>query len=259
VINLSDPLDRLRAANPVPADQVLRTRPDPVLFRRITLKEPAGAAGHRPAPARRRAKWLVPAFLVAGLVGGATAYGLRRDEVTKTLRVACYERADLAAHTAVAIVGPSGPVAACAELWRQGAFAGAAEAPPLVECVLDSGVAGVFPAAPGEDVCARLALPPPAPTTSTGGPAPAAGDPNARILQFRDAVFAQFLDSPCVEPRVASATVRRELDRAGLSDWTIRGGEGLAGDGFSAERPCATLALQTENKEVVLVPTPARR
>jgi hypothetical protein len=259
VINLSDPLDRLRVANPVPADQVMRTRPDPALFRRITLEEPAGLAGHRPAPARRRARRLVPAFLVAGLIGGAGAYGLLRDEVTKTVRVACYERADLAANIAVAIVEPAGPVAACADLWRQGVLGSGTEVPTLVECVLDSGVAGVFPAASGDDVCARLALPAPAPTTATTGPAPAAGDVNARILQFRDAVFAQFLDVPCVEPRAASAIVRRELDRAGLSDWTIRGGEGLAGDGFSADRPCATLSLRAENKEVVLVPAPARR
>jgi hypothetical protein len=71
-------------------------------------------------------------------------------------------------------------------------------------------------------------------------------------------VTAQFLDSPCVEPAAANAIVRRELDRAGLADWTIRGGEGLSGDGFSAQRPCATLSVRAENKEVVLVPAPRR-
>jgi hypothetical protein len=128
--------------------------------------------------------------------------------------------------------------------------------------VLNSGVAGVFPTAPGEDVCARLNLPPVAPTTAPTTPttaaAPAAGDLNARITQFREAVFAQFVDVPCVEPRAAAAVVRRELDRAGLSDWTVRGGEGLAGDGFSVDRPCATLSVRPESREVVLVPAPRR-
>jgi hypothetical protein len=152
-------------------------------------------------------------------------------------------------------------VAACAEKWQEGSFESGTEAPALVECVLDSGVRAVFPTAPGQDVCALLNLPPTAPTTSTTAPAQGRSptDLNARIAAFREAVNPQFLDSPCVEPRAAAVLVRRELDRAGLSDWTIRGGEGLAGDGFSAERPCATLALRAENREVVLVPAPARR
>ncbi len=258
MINLGDPLDRLRAANPVPAGQVTHTRPDPVLFRRIiTEQPPAGARGHHPTPARRRAKRWVPVLVASGLLVGA-AYDLLRGEVTKPLLVACYERADLAANTAVAVVGSDGPVAACTELWRKGAFDSGTDAPALVECVLDSGVVGVFPTAPGADTCALINLVPPTPSAPTTRPVPTTADVGARILQFRDAVFPQLLDIPCVDPRVAAATVRRELDRAGLSDWTVRGGEGLAGDGFSPERPCATLALRQENKEVVLVPSPRR-
>ncbi len=258
MINFSDPLDRLRAVNPVPADQLARLRSDPLLFRRIT-SDPAGAPARRPALApRRRGRRLVPAILLTSLVGGAAAYGLLRGDVTKPLRVACYERADERSNTAVAIVDERGPIAACADLWRDGAFGSGVEVPALVQCVLNSGVAGVFPTAPGEDICTRLNLAPAAATPPTIAPPPA-GDLNARLQQFRDAVFAQLLDTPCVEPRVAAATVRRELDRAGLSDWTVRGGDGRAGDGFSADRPCATLSLRPETKEVLLVPAPPRR
>ncbi|MFN2502873.1 MAG: hypothetical protein ABR540_01320, partial [Acidimicrobiales bacterium] len=115
----------------------------------------------------------------------------------------------------------------------------------------------------GPDLCARLNLPPVTPTTPppTSGSAPTsppASDLNARVLAFRDAVAGPFLESPCVEPPAAASMVRRELDRAGLADWTIRGGEGASGDGFSAQRPCATLSLRPENREVVLVPAPRR-
>jgi hypothetical protein len=261
MINVREPLERLRAVNPVPPGVGVLTPPDPVLFRRITSGE-AVAARSRPSP--WRARRLVPAFLVASLLGGTVAYAILRDGVTKPEAVACYERADVESPIEVAFVGKQGPIAACAELWRRGAFGPGVEVPPLVECVLDSGVAGVFPAVPGRDVCGALNLPPvtSAPTVSTTAPGPgatqSAGDVNARILAFRDAVTPQLFDAGCVEPRAAATIIRRELDRAGLGDWTVRGGEGLAGDGFSAERPCATLSLRPDSREVVLVPSPRR-
>ncbi len=259
MINLSDPLERLRAANPVPADQVARLHPDMVLFHRITTDAPA----LRPAPARRRARRLVPALLLTSLIGGAAAYALLRDGVTKPQTVACHELVDERSNTEVVVVDERGPIAACADLWRTGVLGSGSDVPALVECVLGSGVAGVFPTVPGEDVCARLNLPPAAtPPPAVSAPttlavAPAAGNLNARILQFRE-VVGQFLDAPCVEPGAAAAGVRRELDLAGLSDWTVRGGEGLAADGYSPARPCATLALLPESKEVRLIPAPAR-
>ena len=154
-------------------------------------------------------------------------------------------------------VDERGPVAACAELWQRGVF-GPVPVPPLVACVLPSGVAGVFPAAPGQDVCAVLSVPPvaPAPTVSSTVPGPtptqSPGDVNVRILAFRDAVAPQFIDTGCVDPQAATTTVRRELERAGLGEWTVRA------DGFSPERPCATLSLRPEAREVVLVPFPRR-
>ncbi|MGI8808153.1 MAG: hypothetical protein ACR2KK_09990 [Acidimicrobiales bacterium] len=269
MINVSDPLERLRAVNPVPPAEVDRMPADPVLFHRITTGRTTLAPGAvaRPYRARRRARRLVPALVVASLLGGAVAYGVLRDGVTKPQKVACYERADLQANTEVAVVDARGPLAACADLWRQGVLGAGDAVPDLAECVLDSGVAGVFPATPGHDVCAGLGLPPvataplstvPSSAPPPSGPAPPPADPSARILAFRDAVFPLFVDTPCVEPTAAAALVRRELDRAGLGDWTIRGGEGRAGDGFSAERPCATLSLRPEVREVVLVPSPRR-
>jgi hypothetical protein len=254
MMNVSDPLERLRAANPVPTGVGTLAPPDPVLFRRITALEPTAVPARSP---RRRARRLVPALVVASLVGGTVAYALLRDDVTKPQQVACFEHADIDADADVVAIDAQGPIAACAELWRRGVF-DIVQVPPLTECVLTSGRVGVFPAAPGQDVCAVLGLPPvaPAPTVSSTVPGPtptqSPGDVNARILAFRDAVSSQFVDSSCVDAAAATTTVRRELDRAGLGDWTIRS------DGFSPERPCATLSLRPDTREVVLVPFPRR-
>jgi hypothetical protein len=259
VIHRNDPLERLRAANPVPSRAAVLVRPDPVLFRAIT----AGGGGRRRSrPSRPLVRLLAPALAVSMLVGGAVAYGvLREPGVPKPQSALCFDEADLEARADVVGVGREGPVAACAELWRRGDLGTpGGEVPPLAECVLNTGVAGVFPAAPGDDVCRRLVAPPAAPPGSApGAPSttapspPTLADLNDRFFAFRDAVLALFVDSPCVEPGVATATVRRELDRAGLADWRIRSGE------FSEERPCATLSMRPDNKEIVLTPATPRR
>jgi hypothetical protein len=262
MIHTSDPLDRLRAVNPVLPAEVALLLPDPVLFDRITSAPP----GRRAVPLRRRRRGrrLVPALVVTSMLGGAVAYALLRGEVTRPETVACFERADLLATTAVPKAGAAGPIEACADVWRRGTFGGVTEVPPLVACVLPTGVAGVFPAAGGADVCTALNLAPVTPTPTTSppppptapGPAPApppAADLNTRILNFRDAALGQFLDAPCVAPATGAEIVHRELDRAGLGDWTVVSGA------FSADRPCATLSLRPEERQVLLVPAPPRR
>ena len=261
MIDTSDPLERLRAANPVSPADVAHLRPDPALFGRITAARPVPSA-HRP---RRRggARRLVPALVVASLVGGAAAYGWLRGDVSSPETVACFEAADPASSTEVVAVEAAGPVAACSALWRRGVFGAGTEVPPLVACVLSTGVAGVFPATAGADVCTALNLvpitptQPPPPTTASPGPAPTppapAADLNTRILSFRDAVLGQFIDAGCMPPATGEDIVRRELDRAGLEDWTV------LSTGYTAERPCATLSLHPDQRQVVLVPATPRR
>ena len=255
MIDSTDPLARLRAANPVPATQVALVEPDPVLFRSITAGDTAAAAPvrrqRRPRPARR----FVPALIVISLLGGAVAYALLRGEVTKPTNAACYESADLGAATDVARVGQEGPVAACAELWRRGVFGPVPEVPPLTVCTLPSGLVAVFPvtagAAAAPDPCAGLGLPPVAPSTSAPAQAPA--DVNSRVSAFQDAAVPQFLGATCVTPQEAAAIVRRELEGAGLAGWTV------TAEGFTTARPCATLSIQPDLRQVILVPAPPRR
>jgi hypothetical protein len=253
MIDMSDPLARLRTVNPVPAAEVALLEPDRVVFRRIIADRPVAPVPQ--GPRRRRARRLVPALVVASLLGGAVAYAVLRGEVTKPANAACYERADLTAHSDVAAVGDEGPVAACAELWRRGVF-GDVPVPPLTQCTLPSGVVAVFPATPGFDVCAGLGLPPVPSSTSPPAPAPdppAPADVASRILAFRDATVPQFQDAACVSPQEATDIVRRELQRAGLTGWTV------VAEGYTPERPCATLGIQAEARRVILVPGPPRR
>lgn len=263
MIETTDPLDRLRAANPVPAAELSLIEADAVLFQRIV----AGAAPAGPLPAgamgprrrRVRGRRLVPALAASAVFGGAVAYAVARGEVSRPETVACFERVDLAAATAAASVGEAGAVEACAGVWRRGEFGASTAVPPLVACVLPSGVAGVFPAPAGADPCTRLNLvpvePAPAPATpSTTGPAPApAVDVGTRVIGFRDAVVGEFLASTCVTPEAGDAIVRRELDRAALGDWSVV--QGPAGP----DRPCVTVSVRSEERQVVLVPSPARR
>lgn len=259
MIDRSDPLERLRAANPVPSSLSTLVRPNPVLFGRIASGRIGPTSLDRAR--RRRTRRLLPALVVTGLLGGAGAHALLRG-VSKPQTVACYEGADLEARAEVVGVDRRGPIAACADLWRRGGLGVGGEVPPLAECVLDSGVAGVFPATSGPDVCARLTLPSVVPTVApptTGASPQTAVDVNERFLAFREAVVPQFLDVGCMAPRTGGEIVRRALDEAGLRDWSVRGGEGLPADGFSSERPCATLSFRPEAREVVLVPAPPRR
>ncbi len=253
----SDPLARLRAANPVHAEhlpQIAESARARTLFEEITDMETLHAAEteiHRAAPtnAGRRRRRLVPLVALAILVlGGGAAYALVTRTATTTHSIACYEAADLQASTAVVAADGRGPVDVCTGAWNRGVF-GVSPAPALQACILKSGVAAAFPSTPGVDVCARLRLA----ALGAGGPRP--GDKT--FLAFKEAVIERFVNDPCVDPDRGATVVRQELDRAGLGSWTVGVGEGIHGEGFSPLRPCAGLAFDQAKQRVVLVPQPA--
>jgi len=252
----SDPLARLRAANPVHAEHlphVAESARARALFEEITHMETLLSTEteiHRAIPpiASRRRRMLVFLALATLPLGGAAAYALVTRTATTTHSVACYQAADLQASTAVVAGDGREPVDVCTEAWNRGVF-GVSPAPALQACVLKSGVAAVFPSTPGGDVCARLRLA----TLSAGRPGPA----DKSFLSFKNAVIERFANDRCVDPGRGAAVVRQELDRAGLGSWTVGVGEGVHGEGFSAERPCAGLAFDQAKQQVVLVPQPA--
>jgi len=253
----SDPLERLRAANPVHAEQlpdIAESARARALFEEITEMEtlhPAGPEIIRPpaTAGQRHRRRLVPVVALVGLsLGGAAAYALVTRDASTTHSVACYQAANLEATTAVVTGDGRTAVEVCAEAWNRGVF-GPLPAPALQGCVLNSGVAAVFPATAGNDVCVALRLA----SLSAGAPSPA----EKSFLAFKEAVVDRFTSERCVDPDRGAAVVHEELNRAGLATWTVAVGDGVQGEGFSPQRPCAGLAFEQAQRKVVLVPQPA--
>ena len=184
---------------------------------------------------------LVPAvaLLLAGV--GVAAYLFTRP-ATQLEGIGCYRSASLDADTAVVSGDGRSPVAACAEIWRS-AFG--TPAPTLQACVLESGAVGVFPG-PNAETCRRLGLA----ELASGYEAEA-----QRFAELRDALTAR-LGGTCIGEGEAGRIVGSELRQRGFDHWKIEVGEGIAGEGFSAARPCAGLAFDGKRQVVTLVPEP---
>ena len=189
---------------------------------------------------RRLAVALVPAVLILLGALAFTVYVATRpaDELSS---IGCYEQARLDGDVTVAAADGRSPIEICADALVE-TKPGLANG-PLTACVLESGAVGVFPG--GRDTCARLELP----ALAQGYKAEA-----ARFAALRDALIANISGSRCVGQAEAERIVRRELEARGFGDWRIETGPGIAGEGFSDERPCASLAFEGDSKTVILVP-----
>jgi hypothetical protein len=256
----ADPLDLFGAMNPVPDERALPATsayvPAQRTLQRI-LAQSLPLAPSAPAPdpgaagaedggdgggrRRRPSKRLVVGVAVAtiGLVAAAAAWVVTRPAGNPT-QVACFASADLQADTAALAAGLGDPVAACEEVWRTGPFQAWGAVPPLAACVLESGVAGVFPGDPS--VCDRLGLP---------RLATESGDWNARVTQLVDGLTAELASPSCVDVGVAADLVRQQLDQLALHGWTL-----IAPATAVPERPCASVAFDPPARTVTLVPVP---
>lgn len=201
-------------------------------------------------PPRRRRR-LVIALAAAALVlvaaTGFTTYSLLR-EPTHLMSIGCFETASRSADVTIVDIDGRTPVVICAELWRGGTMGGPMPR-ALAACVLGTGAIGVFPGS-GEGTCAALGL----------------ADVDAatlaeleRFTVLRRAILVELGEpatgssvgsSKCVGELRARAVTRRELDAHGYADWSID----VAGDGFTAERPCAEAAFDHGRKLVTLIP-----
>jgi hypothetical protein len=228
---------RLRAANPVrsgdlPSADSAAAR---VLFERIVATEP------KPAPARkgliRRRPWVL---LPAAALLAAAGYGLVR-QVSDPRFVVCYAEARLDAEPAEVSPDGQAPVVACAFLWEPGGqFNQAGDpAPPLVACVLENGLAGVFPDTLGPDTCSALGM-----ARQRGG-SPTTIDPVARLQE----VLSAEVGVRCLGRDEAMAFVREQLAALGLTEWTVE-----APTPFTQGAPCASVAMDIATKTVILVP-----
>ena len=242
MINLSDPLERLRAVNPclLTGSDAAAAGPGAVPSHHLRR----AAAGPRPdradagAPAAGARRWSPPASWAAPWPTPCSGARSPSPENGGLLRVGPTSTPDTAVASVDEPTGRSPPAPSCGGGARS---APGARCPPLAECVLDSGVAGVFPATAGArrlqpasnlPPVARRPRRPPTSPAPTSQPPSDLERPGARVpRRGRRPVPRQPVRGAA---RTAGAIVRRELDRAGLTDWTIRGGEGLAA---TASRP----------------------
>jgi hypothetical protein len=196
---------------------------------------------------RRLALVLVPASLALLAITGFTTYTLTR-EPTVFESVGCFETASTSANVAVVAADGRDPAVICGEIFKTGGFPGVSAPDKLASCVLDSGAIGVFPKS-GANTCEDLGL--------AALPASYAVE-GKRFATLRDAIVAQVGEPAsgstrggpqCVGEDEARAIVRRELDSHGYGDWDVK----VAGEGFSAERPCADVAFDSAGKTVLLL------
>jgi hypothetical protein len=195
---------------------------------------------------RRRVLILVPAVLAILVATGFTTYALTR-EPTVYESVGCFEQAAMDANVAVVPADGRDPAVICGEVFEASGMNGA-RLDSLASCVLGSGAIGVFPSA-GPDTCEQLGL--------ANVPASYAVE-RKRFGALRDAIIAQIGEPAsgstrggpqCVGEDESLKIVRRELDSHGYADWGVR----VAGEGFSAERPCADVSFDTAGQTVLLL------
>lgn len=253
----------LRDANPVPDEAALPGPDDAAgtaLLERI-LADADGGEGRAWRP-------LLPAVAALALVA-ATVVALLTRDVTDPTTVACYEEPHLEADTAVVGADGDDAVAACAEVWAEGAFGTPAVPDALTECVLETGVVAVFPV----DDCSQVTRTPAAtPSPSTPGPSasapgaptspspapPAAPPPDdehranaAEFAAVRDRLVERFLDEPCMDESTATAAIREVVTGTALERWEVR-----PNAPFTSARPCASLAFDAEGQAILLAPIP---
>ena len=159
------------------------------------------------ASARRVRRPIVAlAALVLLLATGFGTYALTRGEPTHFDSIGCFEEADVRSNTTVIGNEAQDPIAACAELWRQGTIAPGGSVPRLEACVLETGAVGVFPGESAE-VCNRLGIAPLSPE----------GRAELRRLGELQTAIRERL-AGCAGASEARGLARTELDARGFAD-----------------------------------------
>ncbi len=240
-----DPFETLRRINPVDPS----TLPDPAQSREALDVMERIIRGEFASPqvgrlqqtrsllrARRRRVFLVPIVAAVALAAAALAWALTQGP-TQHLDIGCYATIDLQGTAAVVPATEASPTETCEKLWLDGAFR--KPSPPLEACVLPSGAVGVFPS-PAGNSCERLNL----------APVPVGSKPPPGSVELRDALVDKFLDRCLTEP-AARRIIQQEMTRLGLQDWRV-----VTNGRFTPARPCASLAFDEKQGQIILVPIP---
>jgi hypothetical protein len=194
-----------------------------------------------PPPRRFWTRKRVAAVVVATAVAAAAAFAwTHRKHPTRVQSIACYQTASLKSSLYVVTPDPD-PIASCRDLWVNGPIARTGRPPPLVACIIPTGVLGVFPGGPS--TCARLHL------STAASLVPA----DRKVAALRDRLVAAFGTSGCLAPDEGRAVAAQALSELRFRGWRI-----AASGPFGADRPCVSYSLDEVNKTVFLVPYPRR-
>lgn len=190
-----------------------------------------------PRPVRRRRWLLVPAALILLGAGWLIAQPSERPHA-----VACYREALAAADRQQTQMTPDedSPEALCGRLWETGQLWEDPVPESLTSCVTGTSAIAVVPGA-GEDVCEAL------------GWAPLAWDASAHEISLLNAEVHRFhLVRSCPTEEEAHARAVELLEDHGLDDW-----EAEIARPTTADQPCMSISINTEEQRLLLVPLPS--
>ena len=198
------------------------------------------------AARRRRVPRRVTVPLVALLAGvaGGGAYAALSTPEKLSAGIECHLDQSRDGSGAVVSVDGRSPIEACRRLWADGALDPNAHAAPapLRACVdpAGGGAIHVFPSAdPG--VCRRVGL--------EAGPDAGTGPAARQYGRFSESLLAKLDRVECPTATQVRQMVDDSLRAAGLTDWTIRDT-----GGYSAELPCASVALDSDARVATIAP-----
>lgn len=244
-----DPVEWLRAHDPArdwgmprsPSSVRRDTKAQEILAHIVKSTDPLdGGFKTRFQKGKRGLLIIIPIAILAALLTAAAYFGSRAADDPS--QVACYADAQLSANTVV-ISSHSSPLEACALAWADPQFVavfGEAPIPPLAVCVLDSGVAAVFPRTEPA-ICQKLGLP----VWEEDSESRAVGQ------KFEDRLAAR-LAAECIEPSAAVQIGIDELNDAGLTEWEV-----ILEVNDNDETMCASLAIDWQESKVFIVPIPS--
>lgn len=187
---------------------------------------------------------IVTSIIVVASLGGAAAAALwtRTPEEMRTLSCWSESAAPPAEQVGVGWDGTGDPIELCGPAWSGGPLG--TDGPPqeLQTCVTTEGIAAVVPGR-----CDALGYASYAPVTDETS---AEGPPRSiDVAELEHLLIDDYNTGQCVDPETATTAIEAELRTLGFDHWDVR-----LGGTFSADEPCATVALDPDLRAVLIVP-----
>ncbi len=233
-----DPFDILSDYDPVDRMSI----PDADSLQGRALLQQITQSSHPRRAARLRVA-LAIAIIAAVAAAGMTWYVLTRD--VSQLGISCHAAVTMSSDI-VAVSADGTPTATdCVAPWADGLLTNPdiplGDVPPLTACVTDVGGVAVFPTG-APDICELLGLAHQNPNQPGGG--------LRKLAAAKQAITDYILATTCQPLDETETVVNGILNAHGLADWTI------TRQPDHPDRPCASVAYDTEHQVVVLVPNP---